>query len=139
MFKQFKAMINTQFNFLIKVVQFDWREDYKPFTEFLSEEGIQHRLICPHTHHQNGVIERKHIHIVDMGLALVSQAAMPLHYWDHAFLSGVYLINKLPSKSIQNEIPFQKLFHKIQITLRIFGCTGFPLLRPYNFHKLQYR
>ena len=56
--------------------------------KFLSELGIQHRLIYPHTCHQNGVIERKHMHIVDMGLILLSQVAMPLRYWDRAFLTG---------------------------------------------------
>jgi len=89
-FKQFKAMVNTQFNFPIEAVKSDWGGEFRPFTKFLSDLGIQHRLICPHTHHQNGVIERKHRHIVDMGLALLSQAAMPLHYWGQAFLTAVY-------------------------------------------------
>ena len=138
-FKQFKAMVNTQFNFPIKVEQSDLGGEFRPFTKFLSDLGIQHRLICPHTHHHNGVIERNHR--VDMGLTLLFQVAMPLHYWDQAFLTAIYLINKLPSTSIQNEVPFQKMFHKTPnySFLRIFGCACFHLLRPYNNHKLQYR
>ena len=53
----------------------------------------------------------------------------------------VYLINRLPYTSIQDKVPFLKPFHKIPdySFLRIFGCACFPLLRPYNSHKLQYK
>ncbi|PNY08092.1 histone deacetylase [Trifolium pratense] len=66
----------------------------RPFTKYLTDLGITHRLICPHTHHQNGVVERKHRHVVDMGLTLLSQSNLPLTYWDHAFLTAVHLINR---------------------------------------------
>jgi len=72
---------------------------------------------------------------------MLSQASMSLEYWDHAVTSSVYLINRLPSSAIQNEGPFQKLFHKLPDYkfLKFFGCACFPLLRPYNQHKLQPR
>ena len=56
----------------IKAVQSDWGREFRPFTKFLTQNGIQHRLICPHTHHQNGVVERKHRNIVELGLTLLS-------------------------------------------------------------------
>jgi histone deacetylase 1/2 len=49
----------------------------------LHELGIQHRLTCPHTSHQNGTVERKHRQIVEMGLTLLSHASLPLKFWDH--------------------------------------------------------
>jgi histone deacetylase 1/2 len=51
-------------------------------------------------HQQNGPAERKHRHIVEVGLSLLAYASMPLKYWDEAFLTAVYLINRLPSKVI---------------------------------------
>lgn len=51
-FKQFKTMVELQFGHSIKVVQTDWGGEFRPFTKFLSDLGIIHRLICPHTHHQ---------------------------------------------------------------------------------------
>lgn len=105
-------MVSNQFNSSIKAVQSEWGVEFRPFSKFLTDHGIQHRLICPHTHHQNGVVERKHKHVVELGLTLLSQAKLPLHYWDHAFVSSVYLINRLPSSVIGNEIPYKKLFNK---------------------------
>lgn len=96
---------------------------------------------CPHAHQQNGSAERKHRHIVEVGLALFAEASMPLKYWDQAFLAALYLINRLPSKVIQNMIPLEHLLGR-QVdynSLRVFGCACWPNLRPYNSHKLQFR
>jgi hypothetical protein len=95
---------------------------------------------CWHTHQENGSVERKHRHIVEIGLSLLSHASMPLQYWDETFLTTTYLINHMPSKVIQNDTPYH---HNINEEpnynfLRIFGCTCWPHLRPYNSHKLQF-
>ncbi|KAK2354410.1 putative mitochondrial protein [Trifolium repens] len=140
-FKQFKTMVELQLGHPLKVLQTDWGGEFRPFTAYLKELGVVHRLICPHTHHQNGVVERKHRHIVDLGLTLLSQASLPLTFWDYAFLTSVYLINRLPSASLQFQVPYFVLF-KIQPDykfLKVFGCACFPLLRPYNNHKLDFR
>ena len=118
----------------IKAIQFDWGGEFRPFTKFLTEHGIQHKLICHHTHHQNGVVESKRRHVVELGLTFLSQAKLPFHYWDHAFVSSIYLINRLPSYAINNEVPYQKLFNKQPdySFMKVFGCSCFPWLRPYN-------
>ena len=85
-------MVSNYCNSSIKAVQSDWGREFRPFTKFLTDYGIQYRLICPHTHHQNGVVERKHIYVVELGLTLLSQAELPLHYWDHAFVSSDWSI-----------------------------------------------
>ncbi|GAU35295.1 hypothetical protein TSUD_54540 [Trifolium subterraneum] len=70
------------------------------------------RLTCPHTSHQNGTVERKHRQIVEMGLTLLSQASMPLKFWDHNFTQAVYLINKLPSSALPSfKSPHHLLFN----------------------------
>lgn len=134
-------MAELQFRFPIKSVQTDWGGEFRPFTKFLSDLGIIHRLICPHTHHQNGVVERKHRHIVDLGLTLLSHASLPLKFWDHAFLTAVYLINRLPTMSLNQHIPYAVLFNQNPDYkfLKVFGCACFPLLRPYNSQKFDFR
>ena len=49
-------------------------------------------------------MERKHRHVVETALTILSQASMSLEYWDHAVTSAVYLINRLPSSSINQEV-----------------------------------
>jgi hypothetical protein len=92
-------------------------------------------------HQQNGVAGRKHRHIVEVGLSLLAQSSMPLKYWDQAFLTATYLINRTPSKVIGNSTPLEHLY-KMQVdynSLRFFGCACWPNLRPYNSHKLAFR
>jgi histone deacetylase 1/2 len=80
---------------------------------------------CPLAHHQNGSAERKHRHIVEVGLSLLANSSMPLKYSDDAFLTATFLINHLPSKILQFDTPTQKL---LGITpnyesLHFFGCA----------------
>jgi hypothetical protein len=66
---------------------------------------------------------------------------MPLKFWDEAFLTAVFIINRLPSKVIANDTPFSRLLGQDPeySSLRTFGCACWPNLRPYNTRKLQFR
>jgi histone deacetylase 1/2 len=96
---------------------------------------------CPHTHQQNGSAERKHRHIVEVGLSLLAQACMPLKFWDEAFLTGTYLINHTPTRLLGFSTPYTSLFNEKPdySSLRVFGCACWPNLGPYNKHKLEFR
>lgn len=78
---------------------------------------------------------------MEVGLALLAHASMPLKFWDEAFLAACYLINCLPSKVIQFDTPLERLFKQVPDykSLPTFGCACWPNLRPYNSHKLQFR
>ena len=105
-FQTFKLSVELQLNTKIESVQSNWGGEYKPFSALLASYGILHRLICSHTHHQNGAVERKHRHIVDLGLTLLHHETLPLQFWDYAFVTAVYLINRLPTASLNFAIPF---------------------------------
>jgi histone deacetylase 1/2 len=55
--------------------------------------------------------ERKHRHIVEVGLAFLANAFMPLKFWDEAFITATFLINLLPTKVLDFEIPTERLLH----------------------------
>ena len=80
-FIKFKALVETQFEAKIKTVQTDSGGEYVTFTPFLTNLGILHRLSCPITSQQNGRVEQKHRHVVEVGLSMMSFASMPLKYW----------------------------------------------------------
>ena len=107
----------------------------------MSKSGISYRQTCPHTHHQNGSVERKHRHIVDIGLSLLSHSKVPFKFWDATFDTATYLINRSPSPATQNKSPFEILFDKTldYKFLKVFGWECFPYLRPYNKNKFSFR
>jgi hypothetical protein len=53
----------------------------------------------------------------------------------------MYLINRFPTVVLKHQSPCAKLLHKSlnYSLLKIFNCACYPLLRPYNNHKLMYR
>jgi histone deacetylase 1/2 len=140
-FRDFQNHVERLFDKKILAIQTDWGGEYQKLNSFFQRVGISHLVSCPHAHQQNGPAERKHRHIVEVGLSLLAYASMPLKYWDEAFNTAVYLINRLPSKVIQSQTPMERLFGSSgdYSLLRIFGCACWPNLRPYNKHKLEFR
>ncbi|RVX04841.1 Retrovirus-related Pol polyprotein from transposon RE1 [Vitis vinifera] len=140
-FKQFKLQVENQFDAKIKCLQSDNGGEFRSFMSFLQESGILHRFSCPYNSSQNGRVERKHRHVVETGLALLAHAGLPLKFWSYAFQTATFLINRMPSKVLQNASPYFALFKRNPDYkfLRVFGCLCYPFIRPYNNHKLQYR
>jgi len=80
-------------------------------------------------------------HIMEMGLSLLAQSHLSTLFWVDAFITSVFIINRLPSSVLENVSPFFKLFNKgpDYSLFRSFGCSCFPLLHPYSNHKLMFR
>lgn len=140
-FQDFQNLVERLTNRKIKAVQTDWGGEYQRLNSFFQRIGIEHYVACPYAHQQNGSAERKHRHIVEVGLSLLAHASMPLKFWDEAFTTAAYLINRTPTKVINFETPLQRLFNlpPDYSLLRTFGCACWPNLRPYNARKLAFR
>ena len=138
--KNFRNLLSVSLTKKIIAVQSVWGREYEKLNSFFRSIGIEHHVSCPHAHQQNGSAERKHRHIVEVGISLLAHASMPLKYWDEAFIAATYLINRLPSKVIGNTTPLERLFHQKPDynSLKVFGCACYPNLRPYNRHKLEF-
>jgi hypothetical protein len=139
-FLRFKQLVETYFGTKITSVLSDNGGEFRLLQTSLTTMGVSYRLSCPHTHHQMGSVERKHRHIVETGLTLLATSSAPTSFWDSAFETAVYIINRLPSKVTKQKSPFEKLF---QISpdyklLKIFGCECWPFPRPYNSPKLAF-
>jgi len=140
-FLKFQAFVEKHFDRKIKIFQSDGGGEFtsNEFMNHLAYNGIAQQLSCPYTPEQNGLAERKHRHIVETGLTLLFHANVPLKFWVDAFLTSVYLINRLPLSSIGKDTPYFKLFgkHPDYSGLRIFGCQCFPYLKTPGLHKFS--
>ena len=96
MFSRFKAQVENLLGTTIKIFQSDGGTEFKPITKRFPQ--ISHQTSCPYTPQQNGLAERKHRHIIELSLSIMSQASIPPHFWDHIFQSVVFLINRLPDR-----------------------------------------
>ncbi|RVX04505.1 Retrovirus-related Pol polyprotein from transposon RE1 [Vitis vinifera] len=140
-FVRFKALVEKFFNRPIITLYSDNGGEYQALSSFLTINGVSHLTSPPHTPEHNGYSERRHRHIVETGLSLLTHASMPLSYWPFAFSTAVYLINRLPTPTLNHLSPYFKLFGTFPnySKLRSFGCLCYPWLRPYTSHKLESR
>ena len=78
-FKYFKATVENQLNSKIKILRTDNGGEFtfNAFKLFCSSHGIIHQFSCPHTPQQNGVAERKHGHVVEYALTMLSHSKLP--------------------------------------------------------------
>ncbi|RVX11445.1 Retrovirus-related Pol polyprotein from transposon TNT 1-94 [Vitis vinifera] len=140
-FLKFQILVENQLERRIKIFQSDGGGEFQSikFQNHLSKCGILQQVSCLGTPEQNGIVERKHRHIVEMGLTMLFNAKLPLSLWVDAFLTAVYLINRLPSTVLKMESPFFMLFKQYPEyrSLRIFGCQCFPYLRDYGKNKFS--
>lgn len=95
-FFDFLPFIQRLFNSKLLVLQTDGGGEFTPVTSICKTFGIMHHFSCPHAHQQNGLVERKHRHIVEIGLAHLAPCTFPPRFWVEAFETAVYLINLLP-------------------------------------------
>ncbi|KAI0508127.1 hypothetical protein KFK09_014261 [Dendrobium nobile] len=140
-FQEFNTMIIRQFNAKLKIFRSDGGGEFinNKFFNLFKQLGIIHQYSCAHTPPQNGVAERKHKHILETIRSLLIEANLPRSLWVEALLASVYLINRIPSRSLQNLSPYHKLYQKpaTYAHLKIFGCLCYPWLKPYNTSKLS--
>jgi transposase InsO family protein len=140
-FKTFVAYIETQFSTCIKTLRSDCEGEYMShtFQYFLQQKGILSQRSCPYTPQQNGIVERKNRHLLDVVRTLVLESFVPSRFWVEALSMAVYLTNRLPSPTLHLDFPYSRLFG-VPLdynSLYVFGCVFFVHLPPIERHKLD--
>jgi hypothetical protein len=139
----FFAYVATQFSYTVKDIQCDnGREfDNSSTRTYLLSKGAQLRMSCPYTSPQNGKAERI-IHTINNVIrTLLIQASLPGHYWAEGLHTAVYLLNRLPTKTISDAYPHVALFGSAPSYehLRVFGCACYTNIAATAPHKLAPR
>ncbi|KAJ0587500.1 putative RNA-directed DNA polymerase [Helianthus annuus] len=123
----FIEMVATQFHARIKCIRsdnaFELGTSHK-HAEYLLSKGILHQTSCVHVPQQNGVVERKHKHLLETSRALLFQSNLPLQFWGDCVLTATYLINRFPTTLLDGKTPYEVLTNKPPTYkhLKAFGC-----------------
>ena len=83
----------------------------------MSSHGIMHQSSCAYTPQHNEVVELKNSHLVEIARTLLLHHKVPRRFWRDAILLACYLINRMSSSILHNQIP-----HSILLPNRPFFC-----------------
>ncbi|KAD0786919.1 hypothetical protein E3N88_43719 [Mikania micrantha] len=122
-------MVERQFGKKIKRIRCDNGGEFtsNQMRNFYSDQGIALETTCPHTPQQNGVVERKHRHLLEVARAIRFEANLPIKFWGECVLTATYIINRVPSKVLNNKTPYEVLLGKIPSYdhMKVFGCLAY--------------
>ena len=113
-------------------------ENLPHFVPFFQDNGVIFQHSCVYTPQQNGVVERKHRHILQVARALKFHAQVPTQFWGECALTAVHIINRLPSPILSFKTPFELLYSKppSYSHLRVFGCLSY-VTNVHTSHKFD--
>nr|KYP43110.1 Retrovirus-related Pol polyprotein from transposon TNT 1-94 [Cajanus cajan] len=138
--QNFVSFVQTQFQQNIKTIRTDNGSEFL-LKDWYAKLGIVHQTSCVNTPQQNGVVERKHQHILSMARALMFQSNVSKMFWNYAIGHAVHLINRLPTRFLQQNSPYYVLYsEKPDFShLKVFGCLAFASTLSHNRTKLEPR
>ncbi|GKA14853.1 putative RNA-directed DNA polymerase, partial [Tanacetum coccineum] len=138
----FYNLIKNQFKRTVKIFRSDNGTEFlnQTFNKFCNDKGIVHQTSCAYTPQQNGVVERKHRHLLNVARCLMFQGGIPLRFWTECVLTATYLINRLPSSVLNGKSPYDMIYNSCPKLshIRMFGCLCFATVLN-NHDKLTNR
>ena len=125
-FKEFMAEAEKQLGKSLKTLRSDRGGEYldTEFKDHFMEHGILSQLTAPGTPQHNGVAERRNMTLLDMVISMMSYSSLPIPFWGYSLKTVVYILNVVPSKSIQ-KTPLE-LWNGHKPSLRHFRIWGCP-------------
>ncbi|KAL0441700.1 UNVERIFIED_CONTAM: Retrovirus-related Pol polyprotein from transposon TNT 1-94 [Sesamum radiatum] len=140
-FKKFKNLVEKQSGRSIKVLRSDRGKEYNnsEFDKFCEEEGIEHQTTISYNPQQNGVSERKNRTVMEMARSMLQEKHLQKAFWAEAVYTAVYLLNRCPTKAVQNMTPIQAWSGKKPSAkhLRVFGSICYVHIPTEKRHKLE--
>ena len=121
--QNFCTMTHKQFGKQVKIVRSDNGTEFTCLGSYFREHGVLHQTSCVGTPQQNGRVERKHRHILNVSRALLFQSKLPVKFWGEAVMTAAHLINRTPTKVLQGRSPYEMLHGTTPQYdhLRVFG------------------
>ena len=110
-FRKFKASVELETKAKIKCFRTDRGGEFTStaFNGFCEESGIMRQLTAPYSPQQNGVVERRNRTLMEMTRSLLKHMSLPNHLWGKAVRHATYLINRVGTKSLTDQTPYEAL------------------------------
>jgi hypothetical protein len=133
-------MIKTQFNHSVKIIRSDNGPEFL-MNDYYSSLGIIHQTSCVESPEQNGRVERKHQHLLNVGRALLFQSNLPKHFWSYAVVHATYIINRIATPVLKGKSPYEMMFNTLPDlnVLKVFGSLAYASTLQINKTKLSPR
>jgi hypothetical protein len=134
------TMIKNQFNHSVKIIRSDNGPEFL-MHDYYSSLGILHQTSCVETPQQNGRVERKHQHLLNIARALLFQSNLPKQFWCYAVLHATYIINRTATPVLKGKSPYEMIFNTLPDlnTLKVFGSLAYASTLQANRTKLSSR
>ena len=142
-FKEWKLLVENQFNSRVKILRTDNGGEYcsNVFQNFLISSGIKHEKTIPYTPEQNSVAERLNRTLIESVRCMLSDSSLPKAFWAEALATSVYVKNRSPANSLKDLTPYEALFGLKPCVkhFKIFGCICFSHIPKIQRQKLDFK
>jgi transposase InsO family protein len=95
--KRFLRRAQNEFELKVKKTRRNNGSEFKNLQveEYLEKKGIKHEFSAPYTPHQNGVVERKNMTLIDMARTMLEEYKTSKQFWLEAVNMAFHAINRL--------------------------------------------
>lgn len=131
-FKEFKTAVERELGQKLVCLCSDRGGEYnsREFEDYCREFGIKRQLTASYTPQQNGIEERKNRSVMNMTRCMMLEMFIPRKYWPEAAQYSVYVLNRSPSKALEDVTPEEKWGNSKPSVqhLRVFRCLAYALV-----------
>lgn len=91
------------------------------------DKGVIHQRSCVYSLQQNGIVKRKHRHLLNTARAILFHLGLSTKFWGESILMAMFIINCLPSKILNWKSPYEILNYRPPDyeKLKVFGCLAY--------------
>lgn len=110
-------------------------------TVFYKSKGILHQRSCVECPQQNGIVEHKHQHILNIARSLFFQSNILKTFWHFSVAHVVHLIYHIPSPFISHKTHYFLSYDKDPVydSLESFECLAYASTITNNCDKFNPR
>ena len=103
-FKEYQKMVENQTGKSLKVLRTDRGDEYlsSDFLDHLKKKEILSKWTPSYTPQLNGVAERRNRTLMKMVRSMMCHVDLPISFWGYALETAIYILNRVPSKSISS-------------------------------------